>query len=97
MADPFAPDDPWHIGLEWVRARLAHDPRTRPLAVSARAQGSTLVLEGRVHALADKRVAGAVARASQREGYLDNRIEVVEAPAATGRRLRPEPVRARAC
>lgn len=82
MCDPFPIDDPCHVGLEWVRARLSHDPRTRPLAVQARAAGPVLILEGRVGSLSDKQVAGVVARKSQHQGWLDNQIVVVESSAS---------------
>lgn len=82
MCDPFANDDPGHVGLEWVRARLRQDPRTRPLGIRARAVGQTLVLEGQVGSLADRQVAEVVARRSQHQGWLDNRIVVVESNAS---------------
>lgn len=92
MCDPFSTDDPCGLGLEWVRARLGHDPRTRPLAVTARAAGQVLVLEGQVSCLADKQMAGLVARKSQRLGWLDNRIVVVESNAGALRAFPSRPL-----
>jgi len=68
--------DPLLLGMEWVQARLGHDPRTRHLLVSVRAQGDTLLLEGHASTLTEKLWAGQVARQSQAWGRLDNRILV---------------------
>lgn len=93
MGQAFSPDDPCHLGLEWVRARLAHDPRTRLLDVRARASGEVLVLEGQVSTLADKAIAGQVARAAQHQGFFDNRIQVIESDASALGMPRSRPAR----
>lgn len=82
MGQAFSSDDPCHVGLEWVRARLARDPRTRLLDVRARAQKETLVLEGQVSTPADKAIAGQVARRAQHQGFFDNRIQVLGSDAS---------------
>lgn len=98
MGQAFSSDDPHHLGLEWVRARLAHDPRTRLLGVRARASGETLVLEGQVSTLEEKAVAGRVARRAQHQGFFDNRIQVLESDASalglSGRPTLPSRVQA---
>ncbi len=73
--------DPMNLGVEWVQARLGHDPRTRHLNVVVRAQGETLVLEGYAHTVTEKLWAGQVARRSQARGRLDNQIDVCDGQA----------------
>lgn len=73
--------DPLVLGVEWVQARLGHDPRTRHLHVHVRAQGETLVLEGHAPTVTDKLWAGQVARRSQAWGRLENRIDVFDGQA----------------
>ena len=73
--------DPLGLGVEWVKARLTHDPRTRHLHVDVIAQGSTLVLEGLAPTLADKQWAGCIAQRSQAWGFLDNQIDVIDGQA----------------
>lgn len=91
------PNDPLVLGVEWVQARLDHDPRTRHLHVSVRAQGDTLVLEGHAPTITEKLWAGQVARRGQAWGQLDNQIDVydgaaggLEVPALSRRPGRPQ-------
>lgn len=90
--------DPMSLGVEWVQARLGHDPRTRHLHVLVRAQGDTLVLEGHAPTVTEKIWAGQVARRSQAWGHLDNQIDVYDGQAdelplpQAPRRFLPRPV-----
>ena len=74
-------EDPQLLGVEWVKARLGHDPRTRHLHLMVSAQGEMLVLEGQAPTLADKQWAGRVAQTSQAWGGLDNQIDVFDGQA----------------
>lgn len=74
-------DDPLNLGLDWIRARLSHHPRTRHLNVRVSSHGETVVLEGWASTLTDKHWAGRITRNSQAKGSLDNRIQVAEEPA----------------
>ena len=73
--------DPLNLGVEWVQARLGHDPRTRHLQVMVSAQGDTLVLEGHAPSITEKLWAGQIARRSQAWGHLDNQIDVYDGQA----------------
>lgn len=71
-------EDPSLIGVEWVRAHLDRDPRTRHLNVTVSAQRSVLVLEGRVASLSERALVDHLARRYQFWGSLDNRVEVFD-------------------